>query len=327
MRRRRTVLAFALLGFGIAVTVALLRTPKFVATFAFMPQSSQDQSRSGLASLAGQFGIPVGAITGGSEPPQLYADLLVGREVLGALASDTVQVSFGGGRRGPIADFLEIKEKDPAIRRERTFQALRSRVVSTSVAARNSTGVINAMVRTESPQVSLEIARRLIDGLNQFNRLTRQSQAREERLFAERSLQQARAGLRAAEDALQGFLQRNKQFESPDLKFQHDRLEREVALQQQVVTGLAQQYEDARIREVRDTPVITLIERPELPALPEPRRRATIVVLGTGVAFGIGIFVVLVREGWQRQNIVNNGDESHRSLAEEWRARDSFPAS
>jgi len=317
LRRSKTILVVGVVGFALSLAVALLRRPIYAASFSFLPQSTQDQARAGLASLAGQFGIPLGSLGGASQPPQLYADVLETREVLGALASDSFQVTLSSGKRGPLTEFLRIGDSDAMIRRERTFQTLRTRIVLTGVAAR-TTGVVNVTVRTASPRVSLEIAQRLIDGLNQFNRVTRQSQAREERLFIEGRLDEAKAALRSAEDALQAFLQRNRQFGSPQLKFDQDRLERTVALQQQLVTSLAQQYEDARIREVRDTPVITLIERPMLPVLPQPRRRLTIIVLGTGVAFGLGMMAVLIREGWKRQRSTED-DQPYQELAEEWR--------
>jgi uncharacterized protein involved in exopolysaccharide biosynthesis len=324
LRRSKTILVVGAIGFALSLAVALIRPPTYAASFSFLPQSTQDQARSGLASLAGQFGIPIGSLSGASQPPQLYADVLESREVLGALASDSFQVTLASGKRGPLAAFLRIDDSDATIRSERTFQRLRSRVVSTGVAAR-TTGVVNATVRTASPRVSFEIAQRLIDGLNQFNRVTRQSQAREERRFIEGRLDEAKGALRSAEDALQAFLQRNRQFVSAQLKFEQDRLERTVTLQQQMVNNLAQQYEDARIREVRDTPVITVIERPMLPALPEPRRRLTIIVLGTAIAFGLGMMIALIREGWKRQHALE-GEASYQELAEEWgRVRGRIP--
>jgi uncharacterized protein involved in exopolysaccharide biosynthesis len=181
---------------------------------------------------------------------------------------------------------------------EKTLRALRKKVVSTTVATR-TTGMVTVQVRTKSPYVSLKIADRLLEGLNYFNLITRQSQAREERRFTEGRLEAARASLRAAEDALQRFLQTNRQFaESPALTFQRDRLQREVLLQQQVVISLAQQYEENRIREVRDTPVITLIEKPTLAARPDPGLQALILSLGAVAGFCVGVLIVMFRDAW-----------------------------
>jgi uncharacterized protein involved in exopolysaccharide biosynthesis len=77
---------------------------------------------------------------------------------------------------------------------------------------------------------------------------------------------------RQAEDELQAFLQRNRDFRSsPQLSFAYDRLADNVSLRQQLYTAVAQAYEQARIEEVRDTPVITVVEAPMLPARPDPR--------------------------------------------------------
>ena len=319
LRHRRSILGFSAVGLFLALIVILVRGPAYSVAFSFVPESGQEQGRGGLAGIAGQLGIPAGVLGESSQPPQFYADLLETREVLGPLASDSFTVDSGERGRVPLADFLGIHGGTGPVRTELTFETLRDKVVSTSVAAR-STGVINVAVRTKSPTVSLAIAQRLIDGLNRFNREMRQSRATEERKFVESRLQEAHASLRAAEDDLQGFLQRNREFaKSPQLVFDQDRLQRAVSLQQQVVMGLAQQYEDARIREVRDTPVITLIERPILPALPAPRRRVSTLLLGTGFAFGLGTMLALAIEGWRRQRANEPDEQSYLTLADEWR--------
>jgi uncharacterized protein involved in exopolysaccharide biosynthesis len=313
--RRRFVIVLASVGFLLALVAALLKAPQYTSSFSFTPQSNQDPARSGLAALAGQFGMAAGA---SSQPPQLYADLLTTRELLAPIARDSFQLSPNDRRKVPVSEFLGITGSDPRVVEERTTQKLKARVVSASAATR-TTGVVGVTVRTESPVVSFEIAKRLIDGLNKFNVGTRKSQAGEERRFTESRLAEAKASLRAAEDALQYFLSGNRQIgNSPQLTFQRERLQREVTLQQQVVLGLAQQYEEARIREVRDTPVITVIERPILPAMPDPRGRVTLIILGTFVGLFLGVALVLMREGWDRQRRHEAADPSYSLLENEW---------
>ena len=178
--------------------------------------------------------------------------------------------------------------------------------------------MVTVQVKTRSRHVSLAIAQRLIEGLSHFNLVTRQSQAREERRFTEGRLADARVALRAAEDRLQSFLQTNRDFESPALVFQRDRLQRAVMLQQQLVTALSEQYEENRIREVRDTPVLTVIEPPHLAARADPRRRAMIMVLGTLASFVLALAVVLVRETWLG-NGRSGADPAQLQLANEWK--------
>jgi uncharacterized protein involved in exopolysaccharide biosynthesis len=117
---------------------------------------------------------------------------------------------------------------------------------------------------------------------------------------------------------MQHFLQTNRMTESPELTFQRDRLQREVTLRQQLVTGLAQRYEENRIQEVRDTPVITIIESPVLAARPDPRLRLLIVLLGTAAGVLTGILAVLVREWWVLEG-TRRSDPGLALLASEWR--------
>jgi uncharacterized protein involved in exopolysaccharide biosynthesis len=100
--------------------------------------------------------------------------------------------------------------------------------------------------------------------------------------------------LRAAEDRLETFLRTNRQYAgSPELTFQRDRLQRSVGLAQQVYTSLMQNYEDVRIREVRDTPVITIVEAPSVHALPEPRGRTRGILVGLVLGAGVCVATVI----------------------------------
>ena len=317
LRGRRTIFAIAAIGFVVALAIALFRATYYTSSFSFIPQTSSSQGSSGLASLAGQFGISVGGIGGQSQSPQLYADLLQTREILDSIARDTVVDA--DGNRVLLSVFLKAKGDTRPVAIENTMRALRDNVITTSVATR-TTGVVTVTARTRSPRASLSIASQLLDGLNRFNLASRKTQAGEERRFVEQRLADAQGSLRDAENALQRFLQANRQFTgSPDLTFQKERLERAVTFQQQLVTELAQQYEEARIREVRDTPVITVLEHPELPVLPDPRGRAMTVVLGTLASILLGIAYTFVRAGWSRSQGESAGGESDSGSGSGWR--------
>ena len=317
LRDRRIVLGFTTVGLVLGVAIALLRRPTYSSTFSFLPQATQDASRSGLASLAGQFGIPLAAIGGSMQSPELYADLILTREVLIPIGRDSYSVDRGQRVTTPLSKLLGAGGSDSAIVLDNTLRMLRTQVVSAAVSSR--TGMVSVTVRTRYPQVSLQIAQRLLQGLNDFNLVTRQSQAREERRFTEGRYNEARATLRSAEDALQQFLQANRQYaNSPQLSFERERLQREVNLQQQVVTTLAQQYEETRIREVRDTPVITVIEKPTLAARPDARLRAVLLLLTMLVTFLLSVLFLLFRDAWKRDRTVGR-DRAVALISREWK--------
>ncbi len=107
-----------------------------------------------------------------------------------------------------------------------------------------------------------------------------------------------------AEDSLKAFLVENRQFaNSPQLAFEHDRLQRQVVMRQELVTAMAQAYEQARIDEVRNLPVITVIDQPEPPALPDPRGRLLKLLLGVILGLMAGVALAFIREfGEQAKN-------------------------
>jgi uncharacterized protein involved in exopolysaccharide biosynthesis len=221
--------------------------------------------------------------------------LLRSQAILEPIALDTVAVEEEGGRRVALMDLLRIQGPGPERRADRAVRVLRRLVTANEVRA---LGAVKVSVTTRWPSVSLTLAERLLRAVNQFNLETRKSQAAAERQFVEGQAAEAERLLRAAEDRLQVFLQRNRTFAgSPELNFEHDRLDREVALRQQVYTSLLQNREEARMREVRDTPVITMLENPRLPVVGEARDSALKAVLG-GIAGGmLGVLIAFLAHG------------------------------
>jgi uncharacterized protein involved in exopolysaccharide biosynthesis len=125
--------------------------------------------------------------------------------------------------------------------------------------------------------------------------------ARERREFIELRLAEAEQALRTSEDRLRVFLEKNRQFRgSPELEFQYERLQRHVALDQEVFTTLRRQYEEARIEEVNDTPLLTIIDMAVPPTRRSFPRRRKLVIISFGLALIIGTLLAFVREFAER---------------------------
>jgi tyrosine-protein kinase Etk/Wzc len=287
--RRRLIIALAFAGGVIALTSSLMTKRVYASRAIFLPQAAE-QPNSGLAAAASQFGLTLPGSSGGWGPP-MYIELLQSRMLLEPLALDTAVVLEQGGKRTPMMDLLEIKEPNPARRLELAVKQLQRMVLSTEV---KSLGAVQLAVTTQWPSVSLFLAQNLVRGVNQFNLETRQSQAASERKFVEARTTEAESALRDAEDRLLDFLQRNHAFTgAPELVVQRDRLQRDVSVRQQIYTTLLQNREEARIREVRDTPVITVLEEPRLPLTPEPRGSLYKGILGGLLGAMVGVILAL----------------------------------
>jgi len=158
-----------------------------------------------------------------------------------------------------------------------------------SVGVNAQTGIVRVSVKSPKPELAAAVANRLVSLLNDFNTKTRQSQARERRKFAEQRVAAGEQDLWSAEDALKAFYQGNRSWQqAPQLVFEEGRLRRQVELRQELYVTLRRQLETARIEEVNDTPVITVIEAAVVPQRKSSPRRslwgALAVVVGAMVA-------------------------------------------
>jgi uncharacterized protein involved in exopolysaccharide biosynthesis len=196
------------------------------------------------------------------------------------------------------------------------------------------TGTVRVRVQTESAARSESIAVRLLELINRFNLESRQSQAAAERRFIEGRVAEARGDLNAAEARLRVFLEGNRAVgNSPQLMLQRDRLTREVTMKQALFTTLSEAYEQARIEEVRNLAVITVIERPFRPVQPDPRGLAGRVAVALFVGLVAAIFLALCREALRRSRDTQPGNyadvrsELRRTMMDlrypfrKWRAR------
>ena len=291
--RNRWRIARWMLAIGVLAGLTVINTPRlYKANTSFVPQGPSDGGRSGLASLAGQFGVSV-ASGDQSSSPDFYVKLVKSRVLLLPIIHDSIVVPELGNARKPVMELLGVAAGgDPRTREDDALDRIRSRV---SASVSKPTGVVEVSVTTKWPSASLAISQAILREVNQYNERRRQSQAGGERKFAEGRLKVAREELRGAEDRLEEFLRSNVEIgRSPGLALQKDRLQREVGQKQALVTTLAQAYEEARIREVRDTPVITVFEEPWVPNTAEPRGRIKRVALGMILGAVIGVLLSFV---------------------------------
>jgi uncharacterized protein involved in exopolysaccharide biosynthesis len=285
LRWRWQIVAIAVLGFALGLLNAASKPRVFLSSATFIPETSQGGT-SGLAAAASQLGFNIPSSGGGWGPP-MYVELIRSRALLEPIVFDTLVVVEQRGRHVTFIDLMGIKSPN----RERTLAAAVGTLGGMITATEDKKlGGVTVAVKSEWPSVSLALANRLVQRVNQFNLETRQSQAAAERQFTEAQAVESERALRDAENKLQGFLQGNRDGGgSPGLAFERDRLQREVARRNQLYTSWLQSREEARIREIRDTPVITVFETPRLAFLPEPRKLTQKAILGgiAGAIFGV----------------------------------------
>lgn len=291
-RDRMWVAALSLTG-AIAVAAVVLLLPRaYRSTASFIPSAARPASP--LAGVAAQLGV---GITGGdaAQSPAFYAALLRSREMQVTLVRDTLTID--GARTTLVQQWGTADDAEP-LRVESAVQRL-DEAMDVDVDPR--TGLVQLAVEHEDAATAHAVADRLVTLVNRFNLERRQTQASNERRFSEARLAQVKRELSQAEARLQDFLDRNRVISpASSQRFEGERLQREVTTRRTILEALSQSFEQARLDEVRDTPVITVVDRPERAALPVPRGLIAKAFIGGLLGFLLGIAWSWGREAWRR---------------------------
>ncbi|MEP7327324.1 MAG: hypothetical protein ABI836_15340, partial [Gemmatimonadota bacterium] len=159
------------------------------------------------------------------------------------------------------------------------------------------TNIITVRATARSPLLSRDILQRLLLALDSMNVSFRQQQSRDLRVFFETRVQDAQNELNQAENDRRHFLERNRITQgSPMLELEDQRLSRQVDIKGSVYQTVMQQYEQSRIQEARNVPVLTVLSPPMVPAMKSGPSKKGIVMLGAVLGFLAWIGVVVSRQ-------------------------------
>lgn len=308
LRQLKLILTLAVLFGGLAFAYAFTRPRMYTAAASFLLQAPKLSGN--VPGLAAQLGVSLPS-TDPAQSPAFYVETIKSRGILTALTDTTF--TYPDGRGGNVsrrlADAYRIRERQPALRREDLLEKL-----TTVIDVRQSvkTGVVSFSVDAPAPHLAAAIATAILRELTHFNMQRRQSQAAAERRFTQKRLAEVGAELRDSERRLEAFLAQNRSIaNSPTLRFQQERLTREVELRRSLYMSLAQSFEQARIDEVRDTPQLTVLQAPEVPA-----RASSRFVLGKAVVaamFGALLGLLL---GYSRERMGSAAASSSQEVLE-----------
>jgi uncharacterized protein involved in exopolysaccharide biosynthesis len=327
LRRRRIALGVPLLALILMLAAWLLGLgldawrgpppPTYTATTTFDLEASTavaGNNNSPLGGLASQLGL----IAQQSGPPP-YERLLRSRALIIPVTKMWFVVpTTAGPRRGTFADLYGIKASTQAQRQEKTINAIRAAMKTGT----DKVGTPALMVTTPWPSLSVQLADSLAARLNEFNTERQQNKVGRERRFTEARLEEKRQELRTAEARMQSFLEANRDYRnSPMLTFQFDRINRELQLKQSLYNTLAAAVENARIDEVRNSPVVSVIEPAYVPPKldDEERRFPELPMKGIVrfiLAVFLGLFLAFAVEFYHRNREQNPQDAAElRTLA------------
>lgn len=281
--------AFAGMLLGLAAWAVVGRN--FIASSTIKPETASS-ALGRFSGIASQLGIATAGVEGG-ESLEFYARLVESRLVLETVLRSTLQTEDG---TLPAYEVFEVAPNAPRQDRHDAIEELRKRIATRiDVQA----GLVTITTKSKDPVLAEALNMRLLQLLDSlYVEEARRSRAENERMFIQGRLDEAAGELRKAEAAFQRFLERNRTYQaSPQLSFEAARLESEVALRQRIKGSLEEAFEQARIDEVRNTPVFTTIDSPEGSA--ETGSSFVVYLLGgMAAALALALLGLMMRWMW-----------------------------
>ncbi len=291
---RRYLLAAGASSFSVGVLTAgitLLLRPLFLSSVTFMPDkpSSSPFEATGLGAVFGQ--LALGGLTEGTQSLAFYRHLAESEDVLSRVVNKSIPDSIAA----PAPNLAIMWHEDEEELDKRTAMATKRLSRYLSVEVDQLTGIVTLGVLARSQDLARWLTTSIFEELNRYNVEVRRSRAQARRQFLETRVQHSQDSLEHLEALLTSFYQQNLLYQqNPGLVSQERQLSRRVDGHFQILTSLQRELESARLDEIRDTPVLSIIQAPSRPAFrARPTRTRTTLQFALlaaiiGIAFEVG---------------------------------------
>ena len=262
----------------VAVALSFLIRDRYRAAAQFYPEQRTGSAAASLGAIAG-LASQLGVGNAGGQSPQFYVQVLGSNRLLDQVLRGSVKPD--GADSTSLLGYVLRDRGDAATGAARAMRALRS---ATQATVNPRTNIAEVAVVLEDPAVAVQTVGLYLRALDAFNRETRLTQAGQRRRFLEAQLGATQDSLLAAERRQRDFLAENRLYrDAPTLVFEYDRVQRRVNDFQALYATLRRDYDNARLDEVNDTPVITVIDPPRRPDRKDGPHRA---IIGLGALVG-----------------------------------------
>jgi len=296
----------------VAALAAIFLPPVYEAHASFVTSSSSSSKTSnalgsssslGLQGVASQLGLSTGGDP--SESPNFYVKLIESEELRRRLLNSRFQNPRSNNPRdsATLLDILRVKNDDPVRRME---IALKKMQKSISTDFDLKTNVVDLIVKARWSDLAAAMANRTVALVDAFNHEQRVTRARSRRVFLEGRLDSSKVQLQQAEERQRFFYEQNRQWRSsPQLVFEEGQLRRNVDVATDLFLQLQRQFESARLDEINDAPLITVVDPAHAPHKAQWPRYWLLLASALTVGALIGIMVAgsaTILADWRRRN-------------------------
>jgi uncharacterized protein involved in exopolysaccharide biosynthesis len=162
--------------------------------------------------------------------------------------------------------------------------------------------MVTVTVTARDPYLGAEIVNHFVGAVNDFNTRIRQSQAARRRVFIDGQTDSVAKELQTAEDKLKRFYEENRSWaQSPQLQFKLGQLQRQVDIVKDLYLNLRRDLETARIAELDDVPLISVVDVGAPSHQRATPNRGAIVLVG--LVIGVGVAVLYAYLKWYLEGL------------------------
>jgi len=291
---------------ALGALLAVVWPKSWAATTSFVPEQAISGNSSGILGAIGSIGSLLGDNGGSlgklSDGPSgdFYADVLTSQELLVSTLKSSYADSASGMTPRTLLELLEPKGDTPAQKLGNAKRSLRRKL---TIEMTRRSGIVKLTVTLKNPPLAADVANRMLVLLNEFNLDRRQRASAAQRRFAEIRLLTAHTELDSITRIRQSFLETNRTLSnSPRLLARSEELDRLVQIKEGVLLGLTRTYEENRLSEMKDTPLIAVVDHAMVPDRPQER---PLPWGGAGAAIGLllGLGAAVVASVRQRAQV------------------------
>jgi uncharacterized protein involved in exopolysaccharide biosynthesis len=286
--KKKFIILVTLITTAVFIGLTFLMTPTYLSSTVILPDMGKDKLGP-LGDLASLAGINIG---GEVIMVKLYPDIIQSEAVLTPVIENKYKSKFYD-QPVNLIEYFEIEEETPRRTQEVILERMRKLL---KIEMSQKTGLLTYSIETKDAQVSADILNKITDELNNFLLTKKATNAGEQRKWIDQRLKEVKVDLSKAENLLKEFREKNRRvIDSPQLLLEQERLIRAVTIQTTVYSTLIQQYEMAKIEELKYVPIINVLDGAIPAARKKSPKRSYFAIAGMFLSFFGAVGYVIVK--------------------------------
>ncbi len=288
----------------LGILYALLATPLYKSTITMYPSGESSGGLSQLQGMASMFGMNMGAGESTFHIPDIIDSRTLQTKIIykkwdtGMLNLQVDLITYwkiNNENKFSINPLNWFSKSEDNMNLKWESSALEKLSERISV-KEDKTGLIKVDVLMEEPELSAQISNFVYEAVVEFTNMNHIEAAKLNRGFIQERQGEVKEILINAENKLKEFRSKNRKvMDSPQLQLELERLMRDVEIQTQVFITLQQQFELARIEEVKETASVVVLDKGFPSVDKDTPKRKLIVILCILMGGFFGIFFVFIK--------------------------------